>query len=151
MLNIHYFTDRQKPPKSESPHLSFFLQRAILAGHRPGEIWGSQSAAVYLHAIAFYGCAVVNKFLVGIAINILHFQYKSRQLLTLPRDSEKSLRRGIWYMVFMLLPYLTIQMFKAVWLFVLPLAFHHHPPPPPPGVTGLTFVPLMAVPAMLSA
>lgn len=39
-------------------------------------------------------------------------------------------------MVFMLLPYLTIQMFKAVWLFMLPLAFHHHTPHPSPRGHG---------------
>jgi len=58
-----------------------------LAGHRPGEIQGSQPAAVYLNAIAFYGHADVktaNKFLVGIAVNILQFHCKSRQLLALP-------------------------------------------------------------------
>lgn len=64
----------------------------ILAGCRPGENRGSQPAAVYLNAIAFYSHADVktgNKFLVSAAVNILWFQCKFRQLLTTPRDSEK--------------------------------------------------------------
>lgn len=164
MLNIHYSTDRQQPPKSESPHSSFFLQRGRKPFWQGAGRGGDTGAAnllpyIWMPLLFLWPCRCENcqqiscrhccKYSV-ISAQAQATSYTSSWLREVGPWGEAF---SIWYSCccFMRRFNLTIRIFKATWLSVLFLQMVGlHSLPPPLRVTGQAGVRLTAVLAVLS-
>lgn len=163
MLNIHYSTDRQQPPKSESPHSSFFLQQGrkpFWQGAGRGGTRGQPTCCrisechCFLRPCRCENCQQIScrhccKYSV-ISAQAQATSYTSSRLREVGPWGEAF---SIWYSCccFMRRFNLTIRIFKATCLSVLFLQMVGlHSLPPPLRVTGLAGVRLTAIPAVLS-